>query len=215
MRIIQTIIFFILTTTLFSCEPPVTFKEPQPNDTENLSAFPRRIRGTYLSLSDSSILRINENGIYRIYDVVSDSKSDSNSIDIKISGDTSINISTGAEINNVSLGFSENGENLTREVIDTVFTINYDNVLRKYKGYYFINSRYDKDSWQVMRLSISKGELTIGNISEEKDIDALKDLTENKADTVAPYKFSLTKKQFKEFNKGLGFSDNEVFVKIK
>jgi hypothetical protein len=140
---------------------------------------------------------------------------DSNGINLKISGDTSINISTTQDINSVSVAFSDDGKHTNNEIVDTIFAIDYDNVLRKFKGYYFINTRYDKDSWQVQRLSLSKGELRIGSISEENEIDALKELSESSADTAAPYKFSMSKKQFKKFNKGQGFSDNEVFVKLE
>jgi hypothetical protein len=91
--------------------------------------------------------------------------------------------------------------------------MDYDNVVRKFKGYYFLNIRYDKTSWEVKKIQLSKGQLVISSISTKLDIDNLKEITETPTDTVPPYKFSATKKQFKELIRNDGFSDSEKFVR--
>lgn len=204
-------LIFIL-TSLFACEPPVTFNEPQPTDTDNLSKFPKRLQGQYLSLADNSTLSISDKLIQRIYDY--DYKVHPNQLDSssQLSGDTIIDLKT-----NEKTIIKRDGDSLITHVhyIDTLFQINYDNVVRRFKGYYFLNTRYDKTSWEVKKVQLAKGQLVISSISKKFDIENLKEITETPQDTVPPYKFAATKKQFKEFIKNDGFSDSETFIRQK
>ena len=207
LRLITTV---IILTSLFACQPPVIFNEPQPTDTENLSIIPERLQGLYLSLEDSSTLLISDKLIQRIYDFdleVNPSQLDSTS---KLSGDTLINLET-----NEKQIIRRVGNNLITHIhsIDTLFQMDYDNVIRKFKGYYFLNKRYDKTSWEVKKVELKKGQLVISSISSELDVDNLKEITETPTDIVPPKKFTVTKKQFKDFIKNDGFSDSETFVR--
>ena len=210
MKRIKNISTFIIFTSLFACEPSVTFNQPQPADTENLPQFPKRLQGQYLSLADNSTLTIGDKLIQRIYDY--DFKLNINQLDsnYRISGDTIINI----EKNEKKI-LKREGDSLIEHIhsIDTLFKIDYDNVVRKFKGYYFINSRYDKENWRVQKINISHGQLTISSISTKLDLDNLKEITETPQDTVPTYKFTATKKQFKKFIKNNGFSNSETFVR--
>jgi Holliday junction resolvase len=86
-------------------------------------------------------------------------------------------------------------------------------VLRKFKGYYFINTRCEKESWKVEKIQLSKGELSISSISTKLELDNLKEITETPQDTIPPYNFKATKKQFKEFVKNNGFRDTKTFIR--
>jgi len=212
MKRLKFITTIIILTSLFSCKPPVTFNEPQPTDTDNLSKFPNRLQGQYLSLADNSTLVIGDKLIQRIYDFdqkIHPSQLDSNS---RLSGDTIINLTT-----NTRESVKREGDSLVTHIhyIDTLFQMDYDNVVRKFKGYYFLNKRYDKESWEVKKIELSKGQLVVSSISTKQDIENLKTITESTQDTVAPYKFATTKKQFKEFIKNDGFTDSETFVRQK
>jgi len=212
MKRLKFITTIIILTSLFSCQPPVTFNEPQPTDTDNLSKFPNRLQGQYLSLADNSTLVIGDKLIQRIYDFnqkIHPSQLDSNS---RLSGDTIINLTT-----NTREVVKRDGDSLVTHIhyIDTLFQMDYDNVVRKFKGYYFLNKRYDKESWEVKKIELSKGQLVVSSISTKQDIENLKTITESTQDTVAPYKFATTKKQFKKFIKNDGFSDSETFVRQK
>jgi hypothetical protein len=214
MKPLKFIATIIILTSLFACnpEPSVIFSEPQPTDTDNLSKFPNRLQGQYLSLADNSALVIGDKLIQRIYDFdqkIHPSQLDSNS---RISGDTIINLMT-----NTREVVKRDGDSLVAHIhyIDTLFQMDYDNVVRKFKGYYFLNKRYDKESWEVKKIELSKGQLIVSSISTKQDIENLKTITESTQDTVAPYKFVTTKKQFKEFIKNDGFSDSETFVRQK
>jgi hypothetical protein len=208
LKLISTLIIFI---SLFSCEPPITFNEPQPTDTDNLSKFPKRLQGQYLSLADNSILSISDKIIQRIYDY--DYKVQLNQLDStsRLKGDTIFDLKT-----NEKTTIKRDGDSLITHVhyIDTLFQMDYDNVVRKFKGYYFLNTRYDKTSWEVKKIQLAKGQLVISTISAELDIDNLKEITETPTDTVPSYKFIATKKQFKEFIKKDGFSYSETFVRL-
>jgi hypothetical protein len=61
-------------------------------------------------------------------------------------------------------------------------------------------------------MSLSKGQLVVSGISSEQEIENLKAITKSTNDTVAPYVFSPTKQQFKEFVKQDGFGESEVFI---
>jgi hypothetical protein len=207
LKFITTIIILI---SLFACEPPVTFNEPQPRQTDNLLKFPDQLKGQYVSLNDYSSLVIGDNLIQRMYDFdqkIHPSQLDSNS---RLSGDTILNLLT-----NEKTIIKREGDSLVShfQYTDTLFQMDYDNVVRKFKGYYFLNTRYGKTSWEVTKIQLTKGQLTVSSISTKLDIDNLKEITESMQDTIAPYQFTTTKKQFKEFIKNDGFSDRETFVR--
>jgi hypothetical protein len=212
MKRLKLISTFLILTSLFACEPPVTFDEPQPTDTDNLSKFPNRLQGQYASLADNSTLSISDKLIQRIYDYdykVHPNQLDSTSI---LVGDTVIDLQT-----NERTLIKRDGDSLVTHIhyIDTLFQMNYDNVVRKFKGYYFLNTRYDKESWEVKKIQLSKGQLVISSISTKLDLENLKEITETTQDTIPPYKFTTTKRQFKKFIKNDGFSDSETFVRQK
>ena len=70
----------------------MTFNEPQPADTDNLAKFPDRLQGQYLSLANNSTLLIGDKLIQRIYDF--DQKIHSSQLDsnLRLTGDTIINL---------------------------------------------------------------------------------------------------------------------------
>jgi hypothetical protein len=96
----------------------------------------------------------------------------------------------------------------------TIFQIGPVTALRKFKGYYFLNTQYGK-GWEVQKMQLVKGQLTISSISSTKELDDLNQLVEKPQDTVPPYEFTLSKRQFKEFIKNEGFSEGETFVRQK
>ncbi|MHB1277531.1 MAG: hypothetical protein ACYC1Q_03970 [Bacteroidia bacterium] len=202
----------IILAGLIACGPAATFDEPQPAETENLSKFPRRLQGQYLSLADNSVLEIGDKLIQRIYDydyVVHPNELDSTH---HLLGDTLVNLNS-----NERTRIRREGDSIIIHIhaVDTLFQMNYDNVVRKYKGYYFLNTRYGKTSWEVKKVQLSKGRLTIGSISTKLDLENLKEITETAQDTVPRTTFTVTKKQFKDFVKSGGFQNSEVFVRQK
>lgn len=200
----------IIATFIGSCEPPATFEQPQPADTKSLSTIPERIRGDYLSADQASTLTISDNQIYRTYDFDYKVHKDSLPPAKKLIADTLVDTISGAkEIVLVK------GDTVLQHVheTDTLFSLSTDNLLKQFKGYYFLNKRYGEKQWTVQKLSLKNGALTVGNISEKDDIDRLKAITETVSDTASKH-FNLTRKQFKAFLQKNGFSDEETFTKI-
>jgi len=198
-------------SVLVSCNPPVTFKEPQPAGVQNSPEFPKHLQGTYLSVADSSTLIISNKVMRRISLIKDTVNRDDIDTGFVQQGDTLFNPYTGE-----TFRFTEKGGTLytSRDYIDTIFQIDYDNVLRKWKGYYFINIRYDKEAWVVKKVELNKGKLSISSISALTYIEKLKEITEATDDTLAPYSFAPTKKEFSEFVKEEGFGDTEIFIRI-
>ncbi len=214
MKQLQYIATFFILINLFACKPKSTamFNEPQPVDTKNLSKFSKQLQGQFLNVADSSVLLIGDKLIQRIYDY--DYKIHPNELDStsQLSGNFIIDLHT-----NTRTPIKRVGDSLIIHVhyIDTLFHMDYDNVVRKYKGYYFLNIRYDKTSWEVKKMQLSKGMLIISSISTEIEIKNLTKIIESPQDSIPPYKFSATKKQFKEFVKKNGFSIDEIYIKRK
>ena len=210
MNYLKILFMFLLLAGLSACGPEATFTEPQPADTDNLSKFPKRLQGQYTSLEDNSTLVISDDIIRRIYDL--DFRFHPNKLDsgLKLSGDTLINL-----MNNEWALTKRDGDSLVAQVdyVDTLFHLGGDNVVRKFKGYYFLNTRYNPESWEVKKIDLSKGKLKISSIASGTDIDQLKEITEAPQDTIAVKKFTVTQKQFKEFIRQNGFSDSETFVR--
>ena len=194
----------------YSCGPAATFDKPQPDNLTSLAAFPPQLQGNYLAADHASVLTITDKLITRHYDYYMKELRDSLGPPYKLAGDTLIN--------------QENG---TREIVllkgdtimqnanwmDTLFNISNDNILKKFKGYYFLNNRYYDHSWEVKNMKLKRGLLSIGSISTKEDIQKLKEITETTADTVSTH-FSLTRRQFKRFIKQEGFGDQETFTRI-
>jgi len=204
---------FVLSALILiaSCgQSPVAFTEPQPADTKDLKQFSKRLQGQYVSADDSSLLIVEATLIQRVYDF--HYKLHSNQIDTNFVfiDDTIINQQTSEKI-----PFVKDGDSLIihQYGVDTIFKLSDKNVLRKSKGYCFLNYRIDESQWTVRKMELKKGELTISRISRKHELDNLVEIAENPEDTIPPAVFSINKKQFKHFVKKGGFTDKEVFIR--
>ena len=202
---------FILLIGLFACDPSATFKEPQPTDTANLTEFPVKLQGNYVSQMDNSILLSEDKIIRRVYDFYNKQHPSQLDSNLKLVGDSIINLTT-----NERVAIKHVGDSIITHVhsIDTVFKFDNDHIVRKYKGYYFVNQRHDNEGWEVKKISFNHGKLIVASLSTKEDIDKLKEITSTQQDTTPIPSFSPTKKQFSQFIKRDGFSEvSEVFVK--
>ena len=200
----------ILIFLLNSCEPPATFDKPQPESVKSATSFPQNLQGEYLSADQTSILSINNHIITRHYDYDFKEQKDSISSSYRLVGDTLVDQTDGTKEKVVVKGDTIiQHEDWT----DTLFNISADNVLKKFKGYYFLNSRYSDNSWEVKKVSLKKGVLNVSSISDKNDIQKLKEITETTADTTSTL-FTLTRRQFKTFIRQDGFGEQETFNRI-
>ncbi len=202
---------FLTVFILIACQPPVTFDKPQPIDVTELQRFPDRLFGEFRSEEDNSILYVTEKTLVRIYDFYNKTHVSLLDSTVQLIGDSLFDLET-----NEGTLVQIEGDSVVKHIYetDTLFVINQKNVLKKFKGYYFLNMNINPDIWHVQKLELQKGKLILSSINNREDIDQLKTITETMQDTV-PYIFSPNKKQFKEFVRNEGFRTQEAFFKIK
>jgi hypothetical protein len=200
----------IAAITFYSCEPAATFDKPQPDNVKSLTSFPDRLQGNYLAADEASVVTVSDKLITRRYDFDYKGHKDSLNSSYKIVGDTLINVTDGTK-EKILL----KGDTIIQHAnwIDTLFNISADNVLRKFKGYYLLNNHYNDNAWEVKKLSLKKGILTLGSISDQDDIRKLKEITETTEDTASTH-FTLTRRQFKSFVRQHGFDEQESFTRM-
>jgi Holliday junction resolvase len=196
----------------FSETPSVVFGEPQPAGVDNEPGFPSRLQGKFRSLSDGNVLDISNKFILStttLDEKIRISELDSN---LQLRGDTVLDLKNGEKTKVLVQGDSIHR---SFSFTDTVFRMNYDNVLRKFRGHYFLNTRYEGENWDVKKLSLEKGKLLVSSIREKEEIESLQAITESAADTNFPKKFNLSKKQFREFLGKDGFRKQSVYIREK
>ena len=189
----------------------VTFTTPQPTETKDLKKFPKKLFGEYLSSDEISRLKISKSMIEKIYDYrtkIHPNELDSNST---IKGCYIIDLKTKEKTL-----FKRVNDSLEVNIVftDTIFNLNDEDILRKYKGYYFLNKR-SGNGWEVQKLFLKKGKLYLSVITNESEINQLKQVSESYEDTISPYNFKIKKKEFKGFILGDGFSTTDTLIKIR
>ena len=204
-------IFLIVVIFLISCEPGVTFIEPQPESIKSSTSFSKQIQGSYLAFDFASVLTINEKQITRHFDFDYKTQKDSLGINFKIVKDSIVNLVNGSK-EKVLI----QGDSIVQHAnwIDTLFNISSENVLKNYKGYYFLNSKFSDEKWEVKELGLKNGVLTLASISTKEDIQKLNEIVESPNDTVST-NFNLTKRLFKRFLREEGFREKETFTRMK
>ena len=202
----------ILICFLFgACEPSVTFDKPQPDGVDALDKFPKRLQGDYANQKYNSLLSVQEQIILRTYDWTARENLKNLDSNYRIEGGQIISLDGSEKYPAQIIGDSIE---IKVHNVDTTFRISQTNVLKKFKGYYFLNSNNDSTSWSVTKLSLTKGFLSFGSVSSKEEINLLREITETTSDTVS-MKFRPTQKQFKQFIKQNGFGAEDVFVRIK
>lgn len=203
----------LLCIFLFGCDgPTVTFEHPQPLDIPNLKQFPKKITGKYLSLSDSSIVTITDQAISRGFNIkfVMCKKALDTAKNCLLKNDTLYRSDTKEK--NFVVNINDTLY-IPYPLQDTLFYISNKNILRKDKGYYFLNMLYN-NGWEVQKLEYKNGKLCLCSIADREEIESLRAIAEINADSAA-LQFDPDKKQFHKFLKAKGFSKKEEFRKLQ
>jgi hypothetical protein len=191
----------------------LSFEVPQPEGQHDEKTIPQKLIGTYLSLSDSSLLTITKTTIinsHQITEIRLFSKMDSadrmmSKHDTAYSGElfkSRINVVVRGDSVFEKMSYS-----------DTLFNFLRGDVLRKLNGYHFINREVTPNHWTVKKLDVSRKGLTMGLVTSMEELNSLREITNAKSDSV--YTFNPTRKQWRKFLKEKGFQNEERFVKIK
>jgi len=192
---------------LYSCIDNVRFEVPQPEGKGNEDAFPKKIRGMYRNLSDSSLLTITADQITRKFDhrfSLHKSYLDSS---MRIKGDTSF-YDVQEKLTVTVKGDSAYGR---IKYSDTLFYISSDNILRIFKGYYYLNKMKSFNNWEVDLMQIKGKELTILSDWNESDLMNMRRITHTSDSTRT---FKPTRGQLKKFIREKSMRDGEVYKKI-
>ena len=148
---------------IISCKKSeVAFAEAQPEKTSDLSSFPKHLLGEYYNVEQEKGLKISQFQIVRTM-VMKDtfSRKDLSKYE-RITEDTLTNLQTSEKYVIKKI----NDSLFTNYVfVDTVFTINKDNILRKMKGYYFLSSKSSNDIWLVKKLFLKKALFELAKVT--------------------------------------------------
>ena len=191
----------VLLLLLTGCNPIVTFNSPQPTGVDSLSKIPKKLVGKYVSNDGSALLIINDSCMIIRYDYeIKQPKDSINWDEMPPEEKKASRIENGWVIEHIL-------------DTDTLFHFSDENVLKKFKGYYFLNSLIKENAWFVQKMKLQKGMLTIGEIATEEELDALERIKESPIDTTT-YNICFTRKQFQNYMK-TGFSKVDTFKRVK
>jgi len=203
------LLFLLSLFLIFQSCTSVTFEEPQPSDEPNLENIPAELRGKYLSLSDSSVFTVGDKLVTREYLIIVCDPLDKLDSLYNLTNDTFLVISDTLRVKAAII----NDTVCARfTYTDTIFNMSTENVLRKYKGNYFMNM-LDNESWEVMKIEPHKNRLYIGTISSKEDVRKLRQITETADTTITVFK--PTPVQFKKFVRKKGFGNKEVLKRME
>ncbi|MBS1506462.1 MAG: hypothetical protein JSS79_07450 [Bacteroidetes bacterium] len=217
----RAVIFVGLLLLVSQCiDDRVRFGAPQPEGVRDEKGIPKKMLGSYRSLYDSSILVVGKTSIIRKQEttetlLLDKFLSDIDSIDQpKFKKDTSFTETQSAnrEFVTIRCEIKKGMVDQTITRVDTLFLLKED-VLRKFKGYYFLNHEDRPLEWSVVKVGIIKQGILLGHIATVEDINKLRQLTNNQNDTV--YNFNPSRRQMKQFLKENGFRTEERFVKLE
>lgn len=194
-------ILFISVCLLASCKKPfANFTEAQPVNTKDQSGFPNRIIGTYHNYETDTDLIIQKDLVLNkqyFRDTIAEKDL------LKIQQEIDV---TSVKLNDSLFVASYN-------VTDTIFNLQQNDILRKLKGYYFLNVANEDKNWNVTKLKFKNSIVSLNDISTEEEIHTFEELTETATDSIRPATFKLSKKQFRKFVKQNGFTEGSVYVK--
>ncbi len=209
-------LIYIILIFCIGCGPYIWFKVPQPEGFNNLKSFPDNIQGKYISLADTSTIRIESEEIVQEYreNLIMTKIEFREETGDTIPTDTSFAFADKWDVKVMSIGdsvyvYSRKDEQL--------FKISDRNILREYKGYYFLNYKDSTAYWKVKILKLYNDTLEFDYILTEDDIvnivsittvESVKDTTED----VIKYYLQPSKRQLKKILKRR--SQGEKFIKI-
>ena len=207
-------IIYIILLFCIGCGPYIWFKVPQPEGFSNLKSFPEDIQGKYISLIDTSTIRVGSNEIIQEYreNLIMTKIEFYEETGDTISTDTSFAFADKWDVRVMSIGDSVY---IYSSKDEQIFKISDLNILREYKGYYFLNYK-DSTFWKVKILKLYNDTLEFDYILTDDDIvnilgitnvESVKDTSED----VTKYYLKPSKRQLKKILKRR--SHGEKFVK--
>ena len=200
--------FLALILLASQCEPEVTFTEPQPKDVKAQKKFAASWHGRYGSLDGKTEINISNYKILEKADY--NIKAHKNELD---SGSYLLNDTT-LIANKDTLRVKLQGDSIVYHAneVDTLFIIDKNHVLKKFKKSYFLSQKHEHSNWEVTKLHRHKDTLFLSHVYSEDDINTLK-ATSDYMQEDKPYQFNPSKQEFKHFLKKGGFKESIIYIK--
>ncbi|MGD9978816.1 MAG: hypothetical protein AB7S54_12890 [Bacteroidales bacterium] len=178
----------LIATTAVACGPQVKFVQPQPAGVKNIFRIPYAYYGSYLNTSDSSFVEIDSMGITGQWvsqkmfarDSLFELEKD---LGMPIKRDTQIYISPKSDSCPDNSSFSIDVRFRTDSVKvfvtaqNRIFEISDTQLVRKYRGYCFLNTRSSEGLWLVRVLKLEGNSLTFDNLLNDDQLKKLKHIT--------------------------------------
>ncbi|MCB2195036.1 MAG: hypothetical protein KQH79_04210 [Bacteroidetes bacterium] len=169
-------VVFLLLLFLLGCGPYIWFKVPQPQGRENLTAFPVELQGKYSSVVDTVIIHIEKERIIREYreNLLMTKGEFREETGDSIAEDTTFTFSGNWQITVKSFGDSVQ---IFSKKDDELFHISERQILREYKGYYFLNYKDTNNFWKVKILDLQQDSLEFDFILSDDDMRQIRNIT--------------------------------------
>jgi hypothetical protein len=207
----QRLILIALILALYSCKKfTVGFDVSQPENTKEQKEFPKRLIGVYYNVDKNIELEIEKYFILKriiLDDTLKISDLDKTE---RVKNDTLYKLHSNTKYKILKINDSLFSNYI---YVDTTFNLKTLDLLKKFKGYYFLNHKTENGSWEVEKLSLKQGVLKINGIRTENEISMMETITESKRDTIKPFIVKPTKKQFKAFVKQNGFTESDTYIR--
>ena len=158
--------------------PEVRFDHPQPEDGKNLKRFPRSFIGEYINLADSSILTISRKSIIQVWDYegVVSRKELNIELDTIVDGNLVVKLGDNDDFN-IKITIDKDSARYKHYRHDIKFKISDKMLLRKYKGYLFLNYEKEANIWDIDYLKLDDGHLLFEHLASHSNISSLKEIT--------------------------------------
>lgn len=99
------------------------------------------------------------------------------------------------------------------QIKDTLFDLQRGDVLRKWRGRYFLNVKTSESTWEVTQLIYKKNRLALSSIESETSLAQLQKITNSGTDTLQTSTFDLSKKEFQKLVKENGFPTPQFYIR--
>ncbi|GLR17669.1 hypothetical protein GCM10007940_22840 [Portibacter lacus] len=198
---------------LGSCYSPVVFDEAYPKNEPALDAIPEFVQGIFMCESDSTIVTINDRGVYALnvnYFEESIDKINERETCTLIGNEIYFD-----EIQDcVPVDYiSEDSIKGQFSTIDTLFHLNAENIVKTYKGSVVLSSHVDNKEWIISLLSIdSYNNIFYRAINENSELEELAQITgmeqigvDRNSEPI--YKIKPTKAEFEKI-----FDREDIFI---
>lgn len=212
MKIYSYIMGIVISLTLFNCQSPVLFTEPQPADEAELSSIPEEYRGIYWCDTDSITMIISERDILK--QMLFETKLAIADIDSTSSLSFENDILYSEELNGTFPARREGDTIISQiSITDTLFSRSTGAVLKFYRGHLVLNQPLENSLWDVSLLSLKHNDLLSmtqadipENLEELEEITRVKKYASDEDEKPIQIKMTPTKAEFDEIlSQGLLF----------